>query len=122
MTSQRPLPTFKRKLTKALIFTVTVLTSYLLTSLIEDRVLRETEAFRPLTATLLGMACIVLIFVPVFTYTERLTEAVMRASLRTTKSSAGTILGTIAFVFVVVVILIALFLDRWFGLSIIDAY
>ena len=122
MTSQRPLPTFKRKLTRALIFGVTVLTSYLMTSVIEDRVLRETEQFRPLTATLLGMACIVLIFVPVFAYTERLTEAVMKASLRTTTSSAGTIIGSLVFVVVVAVILVALFLDRWFGLSIIDAY
>lgn len=112
----------KRKLTKAVIFTVTVLTTYLLTAMIEDRVLRETERFRPLTATLLGMACIVLIFVPVFAYTERLTEAVMKAGLKTTRSSVGAVLGAIGFVLVVFVILLALFLDRWFDKSLIDAF
>lgn len=122
MTSQRPLSSLKRTLTRSLIFAVTVLVSYLLTSMIEERVLRETEQFRPLTATLLGMACIVLIFVPVFAYTERLTEAVMKATLRTSTSSAGPLLGGLAFAAVVVIILTALFLDRWFGVSLIDAY
>lgn len=108
-------------LTKALIFTVTVLVSYLLTALLEDRVLLETERFRPATATLLGMGIIVLVFVPVFAYTERISEAVIRASLRQSKT-AGPILGAILFVIVVLVILFALYLDRWFDLSIIDLF
>jgi protein-S-isoprenylcysteine O-methyltransferase Ste14 len=110
----------RRTLTRALIFTVTVLSSYLLTGLLEDRILHETERFRPGLATALGMACIVLIFVPLFAYTERLTEALIRASLQTTRSKAGKTLGAIAFVIVVLTCLFALFLDRWFGKSIID--
>lgn len=111
----------KRFLTRSLIFVVSVLTTYLMTSLIEERILREAEQFRPVTATLLGMACIVLIFVPVFAYTERLSEAVIKAGLRTTKNSAGVVIGAIAFVVVVFIILFALFLDRWFDKSIMDA-
>ncbi len=110
-----------KHLTKALIFTVTVLVSYLLTALLEDRVLLETERFRPATATLLGMGIIVLVFVPVFAYTERISEAVIRASLRQSKS-AGPIIGAILFVLVVLVILFALYLDRWFDMSIIDLF
>lgn len=111
-----------RRLTRAVIFTVTVLTSYLLTGVIEERILRTTEQFRPGTATLLGMACIILVFVPVFAYTERLTEAVIRAGLRTTKRSAGAIAGSIAFVGLVLIILYAVFLDRWFDMSIADLF
>jgi len=108
-------------LTKALIFTVTVLVSYLVTALLEDRVLLETERFRPATATMLGMGIIVLVFVPVFAYTERISEAVIRATLRQSKT-AGPILGAVLFVMVVLVILFALYLDRWFDLSIADLF
>jgi len=111
-----------RHLTRALVFTVTILVSYLMTGVIEDRILAETQRFRPATATLLGMACIVLIFVPVFSYTERLTEAIVRAGLRTTKSSAGRIIGVILFVVVLFIIIFALFLDRWFDRSIADLF
>jgi hypothetical protein len=110
-----------RFLTKAVIFTVSILASYLITGTIEDRVLRETEQFRPLTATLLGMAIIVAVFVPVFAYTERMTEAAIKAGLRQTKAGAGKVLGAVIFVGIIFIILLALFLDRWFGISIIDA-
>ncbi|MDZ4745869.1 MAG: hypothetical protein SGJ05_07685 [bacterium] len=111
-----------KHLTKALIFTVTVLISYLVTALLEDRVLLETERFRPGTATLLGMGIIVLVFVPVFAYTERITEAVIRSSLRQSKTGAGPIIGAILFVAVVLTILFALYLDRWFDMSIADLF
>lgn len=110
-----------RFLTKAVIFTISILASYLITGAIEDRVLNETEQFRPLTATLLGMAIIVLVFVPVFAYTERMTEAAIKAGLRQTRAGAGKILGAVFFVGIIFLILLALFLDRWFGISIIDA-
>ena len=109
----------RRHFTRALIFIVTVLITYLLTALLEDRVLLETERFRPATATLLGMGIIVLVFVPVFAYTERITEAVIRVTLRQSKT-VGPILGAILFVFVVLIILFALYLDRWFDMSIVD--
>lgn len=111
----------KRHITRALIFVVTVLVTYLVTALLEDRVLLETERFRPATATMLGMGIIVLVFVPVFAYTERITEAVIRASLRQSKT-AGPIIGAILFVCVVLVILFALYLDRWFDMSIVDLF
>lgn len=112
----------KRSLTRALVFSVTVLCSYLLTGMLEERILKETEQFRPATATALGMLCIVLIFVPLFAYTERITEAVIRASLQTSRSKAGKLLGAMAFVVVVLTILFTLFLDRWFGKSIADVF
>lgn len=108
--------------TRAVIFTVSILASYLITGAIEERVLRETEQFRPLTATLLGMAIIVAVFVPVFAYTEKLTESAIKAGLRQTKAGAGKIIGVIIFVLVIFVILLALFLNRWFEISIIDAF
>ena len=40
-----------RHITRAIIFTVSILTSYLITGAIEERVLSETERFRPLVAT-----------------------------------------------------------------------
>ena len=110
-----------RHLTRAVIFAFSILTSYLVTGAIEERVLLETERFRPLNATLLGMAVIVLIFVPIFAYTEKITEAVVKAGLQQTKNGAGKILGVIAFVGIVFVILLALYLDRWFAVSLLDA-
>ncbi len=107
-----------RHLTKAVIFTVTVLTSYLLTGLLEERVLSETEQFRPATATALGMAIIVLIFVPVFAFTERLTEKAVQAGLQQTKRGAGRTIGVVFFVIIVFTVLFALYLDKWFGLSV----
>src|SRR5688572_4586412 len=100
-----------RSVTKAVVFTITVLSSYLVTGLLEDRVLRETERFRPMTATLLGMAIIVLIFVPVFTYLERITETVVKAGVKQTRSGAGRILGVVVFILVALAILFALYLD-----------
>lgn len=110
-----------RSVTRAIIFTITVLISYLITGAIEDRIFTEAERFRPITATLLGMGIVVIIFVPVFAYTEKLTEAVIKAALRQTKSSAGRIFGIILFVIVLFAILFSLFLDRWFNISVLDA-
>lgn len=106
--------------TKAVIFTVTVLVSYLLTGVVEDKIMSQTERFRPVNATLLGMAIIVLIFVPVFAYTEKVTEAVVKASLRTTRSSAGKVTGVILFVAVIFLVLFALYLNRWYHLGLGD--
>ena len=110
-----------RYLTRATIFIVSILTSYLITGAIEERILSETERFRPLTATAVGMAIIVLIFAPIFSYTDRLTESAVKAGLQQSKSGAGTILGVLAFIIIVLVILFALYLDRWFQISLLDA-
>ena len=107
-------------ITKAAIFTVTVLVSYLRTGLVEERIMSETERFRPATATWLGMGIIVLIFVPVFAYTERLTEAFVKTGLQQTKSGSGRIFGVLFFIVLVVAVLYALYLNKWFGLSIGD--
>jgi protein-S-isoprenylcysteine O-methyltransferase Ste14 len=111
-----------RHVTRAVVFSVTVLVSYLLTGVLEDRILSETEQFRPGTATALGMACVVALFVPLFAYTERLTEAMVRAGLRSTRSQIGRIFGALLFVVVVFLILFALFLDRWFNKSLTDLF
>ncbi len=111
-----------KHISRGIVFSVSILVSYLITGAIEDRVLAETEHFRPLTATLIGMGIIVLIFTPVFAYTDRITEAAIRAGLRESKSGAGKIIGVIAFVAIVYAILLALFLDKWFQLSLIDAF
>jgi protein-S-isoprenylcysteine O-methyltransferase Ste14 len=110
-----------RRITRAIIFIVSILSSYLITGAIEERIRQETERFRPLTATAIGMAIIVLIFVPIFSYTDRITEAAVKAGLQQTKSGAGKVVGVIAFVVVVALILFALYLDRWFQISILDA-
>lgn len=110
-----------RHITRAVIFTVSILTSYLITGAIEERVLSETERFRPLVATAIGMGVIVLIFVPIFAYTDRITQAAVKAGLQQTKSGAGKVFGVIMFVAVVFFILFALYLDRWFELSVLDA-
>lgn len=107
-----------RYVTKALIFSVTVLVSYFLTGILEEHLLQETERFRPGTATLLGMGIIVLIFVPVFAYTERMTAAIVQNSLQQTKKGAGRIVGVTLFVLIVFTVLFALYLDKWFDLSI----
>lgn len=109
-----------RSITRAVIFTVTVLSSYLLTGLLEEYLLGETERFRPVTATLLGMGVIVLIFVPVFSFTERITESVVAASLKQTSRGAGRIIGIVLFTFLVFATLFAIYLGRWFGLSVGD--
>ena len=111
-----------KRITRAVIFTVSILTSYLITGAIEIRVLEETERFRPIIATLLGMSIIVLIFVPIFAYTEKITEGAVKAGLQQTKNGAGKIFGVIIFVVVVFVMLFALYLDRWFEMSIMDAF
>jgi hypothetical protein len=109
-----------RKFTKAVVFTVTVLVSYLISGAIEERVFAETEQFRPLTATLLGMAVIVLVFVPVFTYTERLTEWLVVSSLKQSRQQGGRVLGVIACTMLIAIILVALYLNRWFQQSLLD--
>ncbi len=111
-----------KHLTRAVIFTVSILTSYLITGAIEIRVLSETERFRPVIATAVGMAVIVLIFVPIFAYTDRMTQAAVKAGLQQTKSGAGKVLGVIIFIVVVYFLLFALYLDRWFGMSVLDAF
>jgi len=111
-----------RHITRAVIFAVSILASYLLTGAIEERVLHETERYRPLLATLIGMGVIVLIFAPVFAYTEKITEAAIKAGLQQTRSGAGRVFGVILFVSIVFIILFALFLNRWFDMSILDAY
>ena len=111
-----------KHITRAVIFTVSILTSYLITGAIEIRVLSETERFRPIIATAVGMAVIVLIFVPIFAYTDKMTQAAVKAGLQQTKSGAGKVLGVIVFVVVVYFLLFALYLDRWFGMSVLDAF
>ena len=111
-----------KHLTRAVIFTVSILTSYLITGAIEERILAETERFRPVTATLIGMGIIVLIFVPIFAYTERITEGAVKAGLRQTKAGAGKIVGILVFIIVVFIMLYALYLDRWFSMSILEAF
>ena len=110
-----------KHLTRAVIFTVSILTSYLITGAIEIRVLSETERFRPVIATAVGMAVIVLIFVPIFAYTDRMTQAAVKAGLQQTKSGAGKVLGVIIFIVVVYFLLFPLYLDRWFEMSVLDA-
>jgi hypothetical protein len=107
--------------TRAVIFTVSILSSYLITYSVEVRILEETERFRPIIATAVGMAVIVLVFVPIFAYTERITEAIVKSTLQQTKQGAGKVLGVVIFTVIVLVILFALYLDRWFEVSILDA-
>lgn len=108
--------------TRAVIFSVSILVSYLITGAVEDRVFVETERFRPFTATLIGMGLIVCIFAPVFAYADRITEAAVKASLQQTKSGAGKVIGVVVFIAVVYIILFALFLDKWFNMSILQAF
>lgn len=110
-----------KHITRAVVFTISILVSYLITGAIEERVLAETERFRPLTATLIGMGIIVLVFSPVFAYTDKITEAAVKAGLQQSRSGTGKILGVLGFVLVVFTILIALFLNRWFAISLLDA-
>ena len=58
---------------------------------------------------------------PIFAYTDRITQAAVKAGLQQTKSGAGKVIGVMVFIAVVITILFALYLDRWFGLSILDA-
>jgi len=109
-----------KHVTKGVIFTVTVLVSYLLTGLVEDKIMSQTEQFRPVTATLLGMGTIVLIFVPLFAYVEKITEAIVKASLRTTRTSAGKVIGVLLFIGTVFLVLFAIFLKRWYHLGLGD--
>jgi len=111
-----------RFITRSVIFAVSILSSYLITGAIEDRVLQETEQYRPLTATLLGMGIIILIFVPVFAYADKITEASVKAILKQTTAGVGKVFGVLIFITVIFVILFALYLDRWFGISVIDAF
>lgn len=109
-------------ITRAVVFSVSILISYLITGAIEDRVFVETERFRPVTATLIGMGLIICIFAPVFAYADKITETAVKASLQQTKSGAGKVIGVLVFIVVVYVILFALFLDKWFNMSILDAF
>lgn len=111
-----------KHITRAVIFTVSILTSYLITGAIEIRVLSETERFRPVIATAVGMGVIVLIFVPIFAYTDKMTQAAVKAGLQQTKSGAGKVLGVVIFIIVVYFLLFALYLDRWFEMSVLDAF
>lgn len=110
-----------RKTVRAIVFTVTVLVTYLIVGGIEDRILSETERFRPLTATLLGMLCIVIVFVPISAFLEKATDGIVKSLLRTTRQSAGKILGLILFVLFIFTLLFAIFLDRWFDISLVSA-
>ena len=88
---------FKR-ITRAVLFSISILTSYLITGAIETRVLSETEHFRPITATIIGMVIIVLIYAPIYAYTERITQAVVKAGMQQSKAGAGKIVGAVLFV------------------------
>ena len=60
---------------------------------------------------------IVLIFVPIFSLTERITESIVASSLKHTSRGAGRIIGIVLFTLLVFATLFAIYLNKWFGLS-----
>lgn len=110
-----------RKITKAVLFTINVLIAYLITSALEDLILEKAHELKPLVATAVGMVVIVLIFVPLFTLTEKITEELMKKTLKVSKGTLGRRIGFFIFTFIAFLILYNIFLQEWFNMGLVDA-
>ncbi|MFN5308892.1 MAG: hypothetical protein ACK5C0_05500 [Candidatus Kapaibacterium sp.] len=110
-----------RKITKAILFTINVLIAYLVSAAVEDIILQRAQQLKPLSATAIGMIVIVMIFFPLFSITEKITEEVMKFSLKTSKGTFGKRFGLIVFTLVALLILYNIYLELWFNLGVVDA-
>jgi len=110
-----------RKITKAILFTINVLIAYVVSSAVEDIILQKAQQLKPLSATAIGMAVIVLIFFPLFSITEKITEEVMKITLKTSKGTFGKRFGIIVFTIIAFVVLYNIYLELWFDMGIVDA-
>ncbi len=110
-----------RKITKGILFTINVLIAYLISAALEDLILQKAHELHPLTATAVGMMIIVLVFIPLFTLTEKITEEIMKKSLRVTKGTFGRKFGIILFALLTFLLLYNIYLEEWFDMGLIDA-
>ena len=107
-----------QKITQYAIIAVTALTAYLVIGYVEEALLEQTKRFSPYVATLIGMAMIVVVFVPLFSYLESFSDKVVQMIGGGSSKVFGRY-GLLIFLAIALVVLFALYLDDWFNVGLV---
>lgn len=108
-----------RKITKALIFILTILAAQLATEYVGHFLKIKTGMHNKYILTLIGMAVIVAIFYPVFTFVHYLTEQSAHHFIKKTKGITGNnLMGLLLAFSIGFGILFLIYLKKWYNITI----
>lgn len=78
-----------QKIIRNLLLAISVLIAYLLIALAESWILEQPKTLGPRLATLVGMTCIVLLFVPLFQWLDQFTRRAVQTLVRVSSNFMG---------------------------------
>jgi hypothetical protein len=102
-----------QKILRNILLAISILIAYLLINVLEGLILDQPKQFGPHLATLIGMTCIVVLFVPLFRWLEVFTQKVVQVMVRTSSSFMGRA-GLYIFLALALVTLYGVYLHMWF--------
>lgn len=107
------------KLIRWAVLAAAMLSAYLVVELLEEFLLELSKTQGPYLATLLGMAMIVFVFVPLFAIIDSLSEKIV-AKITGTAGKAFGKTGFYIFIALTLVALFAVYLHNWFNINLIE--
>lgn len=103
-----------------MVLMITVLTVNLLTGYITDRIIRYNLGIDPLKFTAIGMLALVFILVPAYSFMSDRIEILVARILLSGSNSFGKVIGLLLSFGLVFSVLFAIYLQQWFGISLVD--
>ena len=107
-----------QKILRVALLAVSVLAAYLLIHFLESWILDQPKRFGPYLATLIGMVCIVFLFVPLFQWMDRFSQKIVQTLVRTSSNVMGRS-GLYIFLAVTLFLLYGVYLYIWFNVSLL---
>ncbi|MCR9143750.1 MAG: hypothetical protein NXI24_15995 [bacterium] len=103
-----------QKILRTALLAISILVAYLLISYAEEWILNQPKTLGPHIATLIGMAFIVFLFVPLFQWMDRFTQSIVQSVVRTSSNFFGRA-GLYIFLVLMLLSLYAVYLHLWFN-------
>ncbi|MEQ9363952.1 MAG: hypothetical protein RIF32_06905 [Leptospirales bacterium] len=102
-----------QKILRTLLLAISILVAYLLITFAEGWILDQPKTLGPRVGTLIGMVCIVFLFVPLFQWMDRFTQKIVQFMVRTFSSFFGRA-GLYLFLGVTLFALYVVYLQVWY--------
>lgn len=107
-----------QKIVRMLLLAISVLVAYLLITFVEGWILDQPKTLGPRLATLIGMAFIVFLFIPLFEWLDGFTQKMVQTLVRTSSNFFGRA-GLYLFLGAALIALYVIYLYIWFNARLI---
>ncbi len=107
------------KLIKSMVFVISILCIFLITTHLEDYLINYKNNYNPLWFTLGGMAVIVVVFIPLYNYLDQIVLRLSSKLMRSGKKISGSEFGIFIVFIIIMIILFYFYAKLWYD---IDAF